>query len=110
MRGKLGVRQILAPATRNIPAYAGKTGDYAPGKDTITEHPRVCGENKALAKKLADATGTSPRMRGKLSRNNELRIDPRNIPAYAGKTRWPCAEGHRPTEHPRVCGENLRRI
>ena len=72
--------------TRNIPAYAGKTGLEPRTHWLRSEHPRVCGEN--AVEKFVDGCGygTSPRMRGKLSPRAD-RIPPkRNIPAYAGKT------------------------
>ena len=90
MRGKRGRTLTDTIAARNIPAYAGKTL-VANGKELcVTEHPRVCGENKGPSRAIGGAI--------------------RNIPAYAGKTdrdRGWCAVRW---EHPRVCGENQRRL
>ena len=45
MRGKL-IAQLVEPlATRNIPAYAGKTLPRTRSEGHGPEHPRVCGEN-----------------------------------------------------------------
>ena len=49
-------------------------------------------------------------MRGKRQVGTIGMEEPRNIPAYAGKT---ISHGHRPRkteEHPRVCGENADAI
>ena len=108
MRGKRFLVPSAAVGARNIPAYAGKTGGGGCGGGWGAEHPRVCGENYAKRKPLAYAAGTSPRMRGKRMSAIGYASLPRNIPAYAGKTR--ITSDRRPTsaEHPRVCGENLR--
>ena len=86
MRGKLGAfhgRHILSG---NIPAYAGKTIIYVPFNSYSTEHPRVCGENCGPLKHMLITVGTSPRMRGKLTREMLGNVILGNIPAYAGKT------------------------
>ena len=113
---------------RNIPAYAGKTLHNRSICRGCSEHPRVCGENHHSPVPSVLPPGTSPRMRGKQASGNASRGAERNIPAYAGKHR----SFHRPgirnrnipayagktsdlgaptrcgSEHPRVCGENLR--
>ena len=45
MRGKLIPEIARTVATRNIPAYAGKTSPIRAHAEHIAEHPRVCGEN-----------------------------------------------------------------
>ena len=45
-------------------------------------------------------------MRGKLDSQNNVHVDHRNIPVYAGKTHHPSTGTSRRAEHPRVCGEN----
>ena len=99
--------------------------DYVP-----EEHPRVCGENSVVclyegpsvgtspyAGKTGDhgragrvGKGTSPRMRGKHLAGVLWGGTRRNIPAYAGKTHLHIQPKTRRKEHPRVCGENLRKI
>ena len=66
MRGKRVSANKRSLDSRNIPAYAGKThgGKTRPARPA--EHPRVCGENSSLAFLMVPASGTSPRMRGKL--------------------------------------------
>ena len=45
-------------------------------------------------------------MRGKRRLESAIRLDARNIPAYAGKTVVAPVEANSLKEHPRVCGEN----
>ena len=70
-------------------------------------HPRVCGEHADPCFDIADAFGSSPRMRGThRTSTGGIRL-PRFIPAYAGNTLW-VAQGRRlEAVHPRVCGEHL---
>ena len=88
MRGKLVYAPVRKSWSRNIPAYAGKTGLSNLIGPLLEEHPRVCGENGNIHISLAFIRGTSPRMRGKLTRANWKNSLRRNIPAYAGKTSW----------------------
>ena len=91
---------------RNIPAYAGKTHPRYKGLSMAKEHPRVCGENGVATPSTGIQIGTSPRMRGKPGFLSAIAANPRNIPAYAGKTNIEATAGERVAEHPRVCGEN----
>ena len=106
MRGKLVVTVDISGGARNIPAYAGKTPPRFGCHPRLTEHPRVCGENRYRHVEPCFTLGTSPRMRGK--RRSYLRGLPlrRNIPAYAGKTFLVATGLSMVAEHPRVCGEN----
>ena len=106
MRGKRlsGLGPCLS--RRNIPAYAGKTDMSFSHDGLLSEHPRVCGENRESVHLVGDLFGTSPRMRGKQKSGRATRRCQRNIPAYAGKTTslpWLLGLAQ---EHPRVCGEN----
>ena len=49
-------------------------------------------------------------MRGKPGRVPKIICHLRNIPAYAGKTSASAGNKNCATEHPRVCGENLKHI
>ena len=106
MRGKRPGQATLWGDIRNIPAYAGKTGLILTSGLTLTEHPRVCGENMMRLALLMAGTGTSPRMRGKREHGGLAGSTSRNIPAYAGKTRVSIPAKGGNAEHPRVCGEN----
>ena len=86
MRGKLKKKVIKAIEDGNIPAYAGKTHISKSAMAISREHPRVCGENRALLRCGPSLRGTSPRMRGKHVHLIPQPPAERNIPAYAGKT------------------------
>ena len=94
---------------RLIPACAGKTRTQLSGHEAKRAHPRVCGENTREARKLVRSSGSSPRVRGKLSRALMTRSSIGLIPACAGKTSQPRARSWHRSAHPRVCGENLSR-
>ena len=69
-------------------------------------HPRVCGENRAVAWTMFSTNGSSPRVRGKpFSKFAEILV-PRLIPACAGKTKRRYQRPVNSRAHPRVCGEN----
>ena len=106
MRGKQRYPRLGFGCRGNIPAYAGKTFVKGWEKQIAEEHPRVCGENSGGELAPEAVLGTSPRMRGKRRLNHRGGNNPRNIPAYAGKTK--CLSPMRKSvwEHPRVCGEN----
>ena len=106
MRGKLIIFSKKAINPRNIPAYAGKTDMSFSHDGLLSEHPRVCGENRESVHLVGDLFGTSPRMRGKQKSGRATRRRQRNIPAYAGKTDQSSWLSRRSGEHPRVCGEN----
>ena len=106
MRGKLRLIVIRISPRRNIPSYAGKTPHPKRNPKPPQEHPRVCGENSAQIVQDAEQGGTSPRMRGKRGQRTTTTTKGRNIPAYAGKTKWGQNQHQRYKEHPRVCGEN----
>ena len=106
MRGKPPTPPRPGAGRWNIPAYAGKTFSANPVKFCRREHPRVCGENTTPSTGMRCSSGTSPRMRGKLSSMMLGTCRKRNIPAYAGKTQQAFSGVIGQTEHPRVCGEN----
>ena len=106
MRGKQGADKIYLFPLRNIPAYAGKTTKIGGLTTGITEHPRVCGENRWHFGIRHTEVGTSPRMRGKPAFRSGSAAALGNIPAYAGKTSTWLPPTLAPPEHPRVCGEN----
>ena len=71
-----------------------------------TAHPRVCGENPGASISITSRTGSSPRVRGKLTRCLDVAALLGLIPACAGKTREESRRDIRARAHPRVCGEN----
>ena len=91
-----------------IPACAGKTPLSGAMRYTSQAHPRVCGENFTFRVPDLRGRGSSPRVRGKPTKDGTTAAYQRLIPACAGKTtRAPCKNSGSPA-HPRVCGENPR--
>ena len=94
------------PFTGLIPACAGKTTRPSRERKRRKAHPRVCGENKAIAAERAIAGGSSPRVRGKLPFGGGPKSRTGLIPACAGKTLIVSVLSSARQAHPRVCGEN----
>ena len=109
MRGtRVGIASILSDCGI-IPAYAGNTVTIQVQAVIIGDHPRVCGEHTTHADGLIPVKGSSPRMRGTLGRRVVAAVRRGIIPAYAGNTnRW-CRSYATRWDHPRVCGEHLKR-
>ena len=89
-----------------IPACTGKTSQRARRWSESRAHPRVCGENMACWPARVSVSGSSPRVRGKLSGFVRLCLGYQLIPACAGKTTQTQTTWCSPSAHPRVCGEN----
>ena len=69
----------------------------------------MCGENTASTQCRAECRGSPPRVRGKLEIPRRPHPRPGITPACAGKTRPPPLAHLTRKDHPRVCGENLKR-
>ena len=106
VRGKPGLTVTSDPASRLIPACAGKTIAAYPRNGYAAAHPRVCGENVYPASCKRASMGSSPRVRGKLKSMFSAAKNAGLIPACAGKTAFLEVPGKGHVAHPRVCGEN----
>ena len=92
-----------------IPAYAGSTSPPRAARGSGRDHPRVCGEHVFSAAVPSSLAGSSPRMRGALVVRARHHLLEGIIPAYAGSTGL-CRPGRAPWgDHPRVCGEHLKK-
>ena len=67
----------------------------------------MCGENDLGFTLYPPRYGSPPRVRGKRCRRSIFCQDCRITPACAGKTLSPALRVSAPTDHPRVCGENI---
>ena len=109
MRGKVMRKEILRIIHGITPAYAGKREGPKNAQSKVGDHPRVCGEKCIPLTRGHGRQGSPPRMRGKVQLGE---IDLQDIwitPAYAGKS-GPCPDRVPPAgDHPRVCGEKVRR-
>ena len=89
-----------------IPARAGKT-NHPTGRGSVRRaHPRAGGENAYLRKILMNASGSSPRGRGKRRSGYQIHYAGGLIPARAGKTPLLASSRTRKRAHPRAGGEN----
>ena len=86
MRGAQALYHVLVGAFGIIPAYAGSTYLANSHLPPARDHPRVCGEHQTSRSLWYVSWGSSPRMRGALSRTISSTSWPRIIPAYAGST------------------------
>ena len=105
-----GVLRVSVPVSgRIIPACAGNRNAIVGGDVSITDHPRVCGEQEPRSQGVGGQVGSSPRVRGTGPPVATVRRLPRIIPACAGNsTSFRCSNRHTP-DHPRVCGEQAAR-
>ena len=114
MRGTHANRQSKVYMQGIIPAYAGNTVLLFYGVSLFWDHPRVCGEHRALSSSVRISPGSSPRMRGTLHQAGETDRRSGIIPAYAGNTLSHACRRLHHRDHPRVCGEHrsfvLRRV
>ena len=109
MRGKAAMVAAFASLLRITPAYAGKRTKPAWNWLRARDHPRVCGEKKIAGKTHALASGSPPPVRGK-GRISRFGFYHKGItPACAGKSAPLDFLNRTHQDHPRVCGEKVRR-
>ena len=93
------------PQQRITPAHAGKSYFFGRTTWTMQDHPRACGEKIHRAMYLRRASGSPPRMRGKVIISRIATTPTRITPAYAGKRLLHGFLLGLLQDHPRVCGE-----
>ena len=109
VRGTVRCSDHLPHFLRFIPACAGNSCLEALRSSALSVHPRVCGEQPVRRHLPPRWYGSSPRVRGTVSKTTLDNMPTRFIPACAGnrhrpaQIRWPCPV------HPRVCGEQFFR-
>ena len=86
VRGKPCGPQGTGGARRIIPARAGQTKGASCYEMCRTDHPRACGANSRDTTGVGCASGSSPRVRGKLGVTSPTTAQNRIIPARAGQT------------------------
>ena len=109
MRGKDRGAVIVRPPPGITPAYAGKSRVSPTNSSPSWDHPRVCGEKVICSSQVTTASGSPPRMRGKVAPDGALIAGRGITPAYAGKSCRSCPRRRRTRDHPRVCGEKYQR-
>ncbi len=108
MRGKPGVDEGDQGFDRIIPARAGQTVALLSAANAPPDHPRACGANFIGFRCAHSASGSSPRVRGKLMRIALMIMNIRIIPARAGQTDNITRLRGLRLDHPRACGANER--
>ena len=110
MRGALTILIITQNPIGIIPADAGSTLSCLYVYAFCWDHPRGCGEHKAVLLGADWTKGSSPRMRGALVLMCICGKRTRIIPADAGSTYADVTTFHIRQDHPRGCGEHERLI
>ena len=108
VRGKGGIIRYNNFVHRITPACAGKSERFWSRKDTLEDHPRVCGEKRLEIISMHLVKGSPPRVRGKAASAD---VGFRNLgitPACAGKSVCTLDIAGFPEDHPRVCGEKCK--
>ena len=107
MRGKGAVFRPMYIILRITPAYAGKSRTlYAEAKN-YEDHPRLCGEKRAVYSPSGSWLGSPPPMRGKVRAEQDDKHGARITPAYAGKSGKNQFDVVPDQDHPRLCGEKM---
>ena len=106
MRGTYTASALWRYAGRFIPAHAGNIVPDTVNSTITTVHPRACGEHLMCRGQSWAMRGSSPRMRGTCLIQPSPRGIGRFIPAHAGNISVRLFLYHRPTVHPRACGEH----
>ncbi len=90
---------------RFIPAHAGNSRNWSHQLLSDSVHPRACGEQFAAQRLSGPIDGSSPRMRGTVTRAPIILINYRFIPAHAGNSIFTISSWTGLPVHPRACGE-----
>ena len=110
MRGTDTSREFMEEDGRITPACAGNRCSAGVGFVRHPDHPRVCGEQRFPCRFPSTQPGSPPRVRGTDPEQRHRGILPGITPACAGN-RQPCSWCRRRCpDHPRVCGEQPRRM
>src|SRR5690606_15522012 len=91
-------------ADGSIPAHAGETPAWSRKYRLAWVDPRAGGGDEVTVLDQDRDGGRSPRMRGRLTTENERLYRRRSIPAHAGETRTACSSMTSPRVDPRACG------
>ena len=110
MRGRAVTADFLLLKFGITPAYAGKSHPATPTTSGGRDHPRVCGEELSAGGGICAGLGSPPRMRGRASGSWKYFCAIGITPAYAGKSSPSQPFSSACRDHPRVCGEETKKI
>ena len=108
-RGTLLRRTPHILGRRFIPAGAGNAGAGTGPPSATAVHPRGSGERATGGSIISATSGSSPRERGTLCRNQQVALLRRFIPAGAGNAPTGTTAPRKTTVHPRGSGERAMR-
>ena len=97
--------EAVGRENRITPACAGNSQFPALDNLSISDHPRVCGEQWFAKCSTRMSTGSPPRVRGTARPGMPRRTSSRITPACAGNRRKNIFFDEARQDHPRVCGE-----
>ena len=106
-----GTARPIFPCTtriRFIPACAGNRSLRSSINDSLSVHPRVCGEQPPNGIGCPANRGSSPRVRGTDFTGAQRLVENRFIPACAGNSQKENTSRRARSVHPRVCGEQRK--
>ena len=109
-REKLYYTLMKLSTPRIAPAYAGKTLRSNIALPYHKDHPRIRGENVHWLPTGLRRAGSPPHTRGKHKIVFRYEFRPRITPAYAGKTLRKGYQVLAAQDHPRIRGENRRKL
>ena len=109
VRGALLQRQRHRIRAGIIPACAGSTWSMAIGTAWDGDHPRMCGEHRISVNTVSSSAGSSPHVRGAQIVSDFHGLPTGIIPACAGSTFDMIEILRQIGDHPRMCGEHVRR-
>ena len=110
MRGTGGPISAASSISRITPACAGNRHLHLLRCWTIKDHPRVCGEQLSPLLDCTTHIGSPPRVRGTVPHYPRTDTAARITPACAGNSSGKSTATAGYTDHPRVCGEQMRDI
>ena len=110
VRGRGTVVDVTGAGQRITPACAGKSIQAHPAHSVSRDHPRMCGEEYPASAAVRLGVGSPPHVRGR-ARVAYLQGKRKGItPACAGKSVFGLVCVVLSRDHPRMCGEETKRI
>ena len=107
MRGRHGRCRRPEFRPRLTPANAGTTASSAPRGWCLAAHPRECGDDSIVRRRMRCHSGSPPRMRGRPTVGTTTVATHWLTPANAGTTRRRPIRRIPRKAHPRECGDDL---
>ncbi len=107
-RGRRAGRDANRVVAGITPACAGKTCPRPGQAASMTDHPRMRGEDQLKAHIAKLKEGSPPHARGRRSARRSLSVGRRITPACAGKTPTANVDNHFVMDHPRMRGEDFQ--